>query len=171
MKQVSQNFRAILKRQCGDHYGTGDDIDSDLQIMKNMNQKMLHDPDATNTKVFENYSGNLDQEIRKTKTQRFEKCSDNPVIIYSRELADWQHKWQTKTNRKITADLKQEVFDKNQKLLMAKDIDEEDAAMLAMNHRVIKLVRNLMVDLTLLYRSSTIFLRSGRGLKNLSILS
>ena len=36
--------------------------------------------------------------------------------------------------------LKQEVFDKNKKSLMAKDIDEEDAAKLAISSRVIKCV-------------------------------
>ena len=46
-KQLSQNLGAILKRQHGDQYGFGDDIDSDLHIMKNMDQKMLDGPDAT----------------------------------------------------------------------------------------------------------------------------
>ena len=46
-KQLSQNLGTILKRQHGDHYGFGDDIDSDLHIMKNMDQKMLDGPDAT----------------------------------------------------------------------------------------------------------------------------
>ena len=50
LKQVSQNLGAILKKQrCGNRYGFGDDIDSDLHIMKNMDQKMLYDPDATRT--------------------------------------------------------------------------------------------------------------------------
>ena len=47
LKQVSQNLGAIFKRQCGNQYGFGDDIDSDLHIMKNMDQKLLDDPDAT----------------------------------------------------------------------------------------------------------------------------
>ena len=48
LKQVSQNLRVILKGQhCGGQYGFGDDIDSDLHIMTNMDQKMLDDPDAT----------------------------------------------------------------------------------------------------------------------------
>ena len=50
LKQVSQNLGVILKRQHCDQYGFGDDIDNDLHIMKNMDQKMLDDPDATNTK-------------------------------------------------------------------------------------------------------------------------
>ena len=43
---------------------------------------------------------------------------------------------------KITSNLKikQEVFDKNQKSLMARDIDKEDAAKLATSNRVIKRV-------------------------------
>ena len=60
LKQVSQNFGAILKGWHGDHYGFGDDIDSDLHIMKKMDQKMLDDPDDTNTKSIGNYFGNLD---------------------------------------------------------------------------------------------------------------
>ena len=54
---------------------------------------------------------------------------------------DGQHKWRTKANRKIVADmkLKQEVFDKNQISLMEKDIEEDDAK-LAMSNRVIKCV-------------------------------
>ena len=48
LKQVSQNLGAILKRKRrGDQYGFSDDIDSDLHIMKNMDQKLLDDPDAT----------------------------------------------------------------------------------------------------------------------------
>ena len=42
------NLRAILKgHRRGDQYGFGDDIDGDLHIMKNMDQKMLVDQDAT----------------------------------------------------------------------------------------------------------------------------
>ena len=126
LKQMSQNLGAILKKQRGDQYGFGDDIDSDLHVMKNMDPKMLDFPDATNAKSIENYFGNLDREIRKTGAQGFGKCSDDLAIKYSRDLVDGQHKWQTKANRKIAADLKlkQEVFDKNRKSLMAKDIDE-----------------------------------------------
>ena len=45
----------------------------------------------------------------------------------------------SKVNRKITSNLKlkQEVFDKNQKSLRAKFIDEEDSAKLATSNRVI----------------------------------
>ena len=39
LNQVSRNVGAILKRQCGDEYGLGDDINSDLHIMKNMDKK------------------------------------------------------------------------------------------------------------------------------------
>lgn len=52
LKQVSQNHGGIFKKQCGDQYGFGDDIDSNLHIMKNMDQKMLHNPDPTNKKVY-----------------------------------------------------------------------------------------------------------------------
>ena len=48
--------------------------------MKNMDQKMLEDPDATNAKSIVNYFGNLDGEIRKTSAQGFQKCSDDLVI-------------------------------------------------------------------------------------------
>ena len=80
-----------------------------------MDQKMLDDPYATNTKSIENYFGNLDREIRKTGAQGFGKCSDDLVIKYSRDLVNGQHKWRTNANRKIEADLKlkQEVLDKN----------------------------------------------------------
>ena len=89
--------------------------------MKSMDQEMLDDPYPTNTKSIENYFGNLDWEIRKTGAQGFGKCGDDLVIKYSRDLVDRQHKWRTTINRKTTADLKlkQEVFDKNQKSLMA----------------------------------------------------
>ena len=45
-------------------------------------------------------------------------------------------------NRNIATDLKlkQEVFNKNQKSLMAKDIDEEDAVKLAARNRVSKCI-------------------------------
>ena len=101
---------------------------------------MLDHPDATSTKSTENYFGNLDRKIGKTGTQGFGKCGDDLVIKYSRELVDGQHKWLTKVNRKITADLKlkQEVFDNNKKSLIAKDNDEEDAAKLATSNKVIK---------------------------------
>ena len=55
LKQVSQNIGAILKTQHGDQYGFGDDFDNDLYIMKYMDQKMLDDPDAANTKSIESY--------------------------------------------------------------------------------------------------------------------
>ena len=73
--------------------------------------------------------------------QGFEKCNDYLVIKYSRDFVNGQHKWRTKANRKIAADLKlkQEVFDKNQKSLMTKDIEEDDAK-LPMSNRVIKCV-------------------------------
>ena len=103
---------------------------------------MLDGPDATNTKSIENYFHNLDQEIRTTDAQGFWKCGDNLVIKYSRDLVDEQHKWQTKTNRNTIADfkLKREVFDKNQKSLLAEDIDEEDAAKLATSNSVVNCV-------------------------------
>ena len=43
LKQVIQNLGAIVKRQCGDQCGFGDDIDSDLNALKNMVQKMLNE--------------------------------------------------------------------------------------------------------------------------------
>ena len=42
-----------------------------------MDQKMLDDPDATNTKSIENYFGNLDREIRKAVAQGFGKLMIN----------------------------------------------------------------------------------------------
>ena len=73
--------------------------------------------------------------------QGFQKCNDDLVIKYSRDLMNGQHKWQIKVNRKILADLKlkQEVFDKNQKLLMAKDIEGNDAKP-PLSNRMIKCV-------------------------------
>ena len=47
---MSQNLEVILKRQYGDQYGFGDNIDSNLLIMKNMDQKMLDGLDASNIK-------------------------------------------------------------------------------------------------------------------------
>ena len=55
----------ILKRQRGNQYGSGDDEDSHEHVLKNMNEAMLDDPDATNTKSIENYFGNLDRELKK----------------------------------------------------------------------------------------------------------
>ena len=73
--------------------------------------------------------------------QGFEKCNDDLVIKYSRDLVNGQNKWRTKANRKIVADLKlkQEVFDKNKKSLITKDIEEDDAK-LPMSNIVIKCV-------------------------------
>ena len=141
LKQVSQNLGAILKRQHDDKYGFGDHIDSNLQNEKNGSEN-VNDPDARNTESVENYFGNLDQEIRKTGALGFGKCNDDLVVKYSWDLVDGQNKWWTKANIEIAAHLKlkQEAFDKNQKSLMAKDIDEEDAAKLAMRNRVIKCV-------------------------------
>ena len=59
-KQVSQNLEAILKGQHSDQIRFGNDIDSDLLIVKNMDQKILNDPHATNKKSIENYFGDLD---------------------------------------------------------------------------------------------------------------
>jgi len=144
LKQVSQTLGGILKRQRGDQYGFGDDAESDLHIMKNMDEKMLDDSDATNTKSIENYFGNLDREIKKAGAQGFDKCCDDLIIKYGRDLVDGQHSWSTKANRKLADELKikQHLFDKKQKVLMATNIDEEDAAKLATSNKVIRCVSN-----------------------------
>ena len=101
LKQVSQSLAVILKRQRGDQYGFGDDKESELHITKNMDEKMLDDPDATNTKSIENYFGNLDREIRKAGGQGFDKCCDDLIIKYGRDLVDGSHGWTTKANRRL----------------------------------------------------------------------
>ena len=55
LKQVSPNLGPILKRQHGDQNGFVDDIDIDLHIMENMDQKKLDEPRATNIKSIINY--------------------------------------------------------------------------------------------------------------------
>ena len=58
LKQICTSLGVILKRQRGNQYGFGGDPDSDLHIMKNMDEKMLDDADATNIKAIKNYFGN-----------------------------------------------------------------------------------------------------------------
>eukprot|EP00111_Clytia_hemisphaerica_P016701 TCONS_00049517-protein len=90
LKQISQGLGCILKRQRGNQYGFGDDGNSDLHILKNMDEKMLDDPDATNTKSIENYFGNLDREIKKAGSQGFNKCCDDLTIKICKRCHRWQ---------------------------------------------------------------------------------
>ena len=142
LMQICQSLGCILKRQRGDQYGFGDDANSDLHILKNMDEKMLDDPDATNTKSIENYFGNLDREITKAGSQGFNKCSDDLIIKYAKDIIDGKHGWTTKANRKLSKKLeaKQRKFDQNQKELVASNVDEEDAAKLATSNKVIRCV-------------------------------
>ena len=55
LEASESNIGAILKTQHGDQYGFDDDFDNDLYIMKYMDQKIIDDPDAANTKSIENY--------------------------------------------------------------------------------------------------------------------
>lgn len=86
---MSQNLEVILKRQYGDQYGFGDNIDSNLLIMKNMDQKMLDGLDASNIKSLVNHFGNLDRQTRKIGAQGFEKWSDDLAIKILQRLSGW----------------------------------------------------------------------------------
>ena len=82
-------------RQRGYQYGFGGDEDSSDHILKNMNEKMLDDPDASHTKSIENYFGNLDRELKKSGAQGFNKSCDDLVIKYSKDFIDGRHQWIT----------------------------------------------------------------------------
>lgn len=86
---MSQNLEVILKRQHGDQYGFGDNIDSNLFTMKSMDQKMLDGLDASNIKSLVNHFGNLDRKTRKIGAQQFEKWSDDLAIKILQSLSGW----------------------------------------------------------------------------------
>ena len=73
LKDILKHMAVTLKRQRGNAYGFGDDIDSDEHITKNILSNMMDDPDATHSKPVENYFGNLDRYLAKTGSQGFDK--------------------------------------------------------------------------------------------------
>jgi len=75
IKDILLHMAATLKRQRGNAYGFGDDVDSEEHITKNVPPEMMDDPDATHSKSVENYFGNLDRYISKTGPQGFDKVS------------------------------------------------------------------------------------------------
>ena len=60
LRKVCKAVAETLKKQRGNQYGFGGDINSSDFIAKNMTEEMLDDPDATHTKPIENLFGNLD---------------------------------------------------------------------------------------------------------------
>ena len=141
LNQITQSLDCTLKRQHGDQYGFGDNANSDLHILRNMVEKMLDDPDATNTKSIENYFGKLDREITEASSQEFNKFYDDRIIKYGKVI-DGLHGRTIKANRELSRKLeaKQRKFDQNQKELIISNIDEEDAAKLATSNKVIRCV-------------------------------
>ena len=95
-----------LKRQRGDQYGFGDNIDSPELVTRNLSEELLDDSDITHTKPIENYYGNFDREIEKTGAQGFDKLSDDLIIKYSPDLIDDGFKWRLTENRKKAVELK-----------------------------------------------------------------
>ena len=73
LKDILRHMAVTLKRQRGNAYGFGDDIDSDEHITKNIPSNMMDDPDATHSKPVENYFGNLDRYLAKTGSQGLDK--------------------------------------------------------------------------------------------------
>ena len=107
LRKVCKTVAETLKKQRGNQYGFGDDINSSDFIAKNMTEEMLDDPDATHTKPIENLFGNLDWELKKTGPQSFGKASDDLIIKYSSDLIDSGCKWRTKANRQKARELKE----------------------------------------------------------------
>ena len=99
LRKVCKTVVETLKRQRGNQYGFGDDVNGSNFIAKNMTEEMLDHPDATHTKPIENLFGNHDRVLKKTGPQGFGKASDNLIIKYSGDLIDSAYKWRTKANR------------------------------------------------------------------------
>ena len=142
LKKICKELGLILKRQRGNQYGFGDEIDSSQDIRKNMSEDMLNDPDANHTKSIENLFGNLDREIRKSGPKGFEKVASDLVIKYSKDLIGTEHLWHKKENRRVAQEIniKQTKFDKQQKYLASKGLDIQDASNLCTANKVLKCI-------------------------------
>ena len=88
LKKVCKTVAETLKRQRGNQYGFGDDMNRSDVIAKNVTEEMLDDPDTIHTKPIENLFEHLDRELNKTGPQGFRKASDNLIIKYSSNLID-----------------------------------------------------------------------------------
>ena len=101
MKDICKEAAVVLKRQRGNAYRFGADVDSSETITKNLSEEMLNDPEATNTKKIENYLGNLDCIITTTGPQGFDKAMDDLVLKYGKDIIlSSNQEWTSKENRK-----------------------------------------------------------------------
>ena len=67
LKRICIELSIILKRQRGNQYGFGNDLNSLLDVRKNMSKEMLNDSAATHSKLIENLYGNLDRQLKKSQ--------------------------------------------------------------------------------------------------------
>ena len=142
MKKICITIADILKRQRGNQYGFGDQVDSDDFVGKNMTDAMLDDSDATNTKPIENLFGNMDRELKKTGAQGFNKVADDLIIKYARDVVVGDHQWRTKSNRKKAKALKEKEkeFNAKQQDLIKLKVDDQDFARLLQNNQVLNCI-------------------------------
>ena len=74
-----------LSRQRSEAYGFGNN-DDNPDMIKNLSEEMLDDPEATNSKKIENHLGNLDRIITSTGPQGFDKASDDLILKYGKDI-------------------------------------------------------------------------------------
>ena len=86
LKKICNELAIILKRQRRNQYGFEDNLDSTMDIRKNMTESMLGDPDATHSKHIENYFGKLGRGLKKSGPQGYDKSTSDLVIKYSKDL-------------------------------------------------------------------------------------
>ena len=103
---------------------------------------MLDEGDATHTKPIENYFGNIDRELAKAGPQGFGKVSDDLVIKYAKDVVVGDFKWRTKANTQTakTLKMKENDFNKKQKELLSKKVDESDALKLTQNNQILRCI-------------------------------
>ena len=144
LKDICKEAAVVLKRQRGNAYGFGADVDSSEMITKNLSEEMLDDPEATNTKKIENYLGNLDRIITTTGPQGFDKATDDLVLKYGKDIIlSSNQEWTSKENRKAAVELNvmQNEFKKQQEILKSNGIIEDaDIAVITTTNKVQRVV-------------------------------
>ena len=146
LRDICKEAAIVLKRQHGNAYGYGDDQDSPDMIQKNLDDDMLDDPEATNTKKIENYLGNLDRIITTTGPQGFDKAADDLVLKYGKDLLlNSNSEWTSTRNRKAAKDLimMQKKFKENQQILKSNGITDADVAAVTTVSKVQRVVGQL----------------------------
>ena len=143
LKTICNSLAIILKRQRGNQYGFGDDINSEELVTKNLTDELLDDEDITTTKPIENLFGNLDRELKKVGSKGFKKAADDLIIRSSKDLiTPKSFQWRKKVNRIKAAELKilDMEFSNNQAELAKMNVDKSDVTLLTHQNKILQCI-------------------------------